>query len=165
MAAYASPLRPMTLFEIDSDVESIARQFFNFLERCGSNCNVVIGDGRLLLEQVPEMHFDLLMMDAFSSDAVPAHLVSREALKLYLSKLSPDGILLFNSTNRFIDIPRLVSGLVADAGLVAFVRRDSTGDLLSDGKLPSVYVVAARHPEDLAEFSLRLEPDCTFSDL
>jgi len=93
------------------------------------------------------------MMDAFSSDAVPAHLVSREALKLYLSKLAPDGILLFNCTNRFLDISRLVSGLVTDAGLVAFVRSDSQGDLQTDGKLPSIYVVAARHPEDLASLS------------
>jgi hypothetical protein len=94
-------------------------------------------------------------MDAFSSDAVPAHLVSREALELYLSKLAPGGILLFNSTNRFLDIGRLVSELVTDGGLVAFERRDSTGNLLVDGKLPSIFVVAARDIEDLGSLPER----------
>lgn len=149
MAAYGGPNRPITFFEIDPDVELIARRYFTFLERCAGNCEVIIGDGRLQLERIPAGHFDLLMMDAFSSDAVPAHLVSREALQLYLSKLAPGGILLFNSTNRFLDVARLVSELVTDAGLAAFVRRDPTGDLLADGKLPSIFVVAARKVEDL----------------
>jgi hypothetical protein len=149
MAAYAGPARPITFFEIDPDVESIARRFFTFLDRCAEHCKVIIGDGRLELERLPAGGFDLLMMDAFSSDAVPAHLVSREALELYLSKLAPDGILLFNSTNRFLDVGRLVSELVTDAGLVAFERRDPTGDLLVDGKLPSIFVVATRDINDL----------------
>jgi hypothetical protein len=149
MAAYAGPARPITFFEIDPDVESIARRFFTFLDRCAEHCKVIIGDGRLELERLPAGVFDLLMMDAFSSDAVPAHLISREAIELYLSKLAPGGILLFNSTNRFLDVGRLVSELVTDAGLVAFERQDSTGDLLVDGKLPSIFVVAARDIRDL----------------
>ena len=155
MAAYGGPARPITFFEIDPDVESVARRFFTFLDHCGTNCRVIIGDGRLELERVSDGAFDLLMMDAFSSDAVPAHLVSREALELYLSKLAPRGILLFNSTNRFLDIGRLVSELVTDAGLVAFERRDSTGNLLVDGKLPSIFVVAARDIEDLGSLPER----------
>jgi spermidine synthase len=155
MAAYGSSATPITFFEIDPDVESIARRFFTFLDRCAEHCNVIIGDGRLELERLPAGAFDLLMMDAFSSDAIPAHLVSREALELYLSKLAPEGILLFNSTNRFLDVAKLVSQLVTDGGLVAFERRDSTGDLLVDGKLPSIFVVAARDIRDLGSLPER----------
>jgi SAM-dependent methyltransferase len=153
MAAYADANHHVTFYEIDPSIEPIARQYFTFLARCGSNCDVIIGDGRLQLVQAGNESFDLLMLDAFSSDSVPTHLVSREALQLYLSKLAPDGILLFHVSNRFLDVERLVSSLVIDAGLVAFSRFDDAGDLRKEGKSSANHVVAARRLEDLGSIA------------
>jgi len=149
MAAYADAGHHVTFYEIDPSIEPIARQYFTFLTRCGSNCDVVIGDGRLQLVRADNESFDLLMLDAFSSDSVPTHLVSREALELYLSKLARDGILLFHVSNRFLDVERLVSSLVIDRGLVAFSRFDDAGELRKEGKSSANHLVAARRLEDL----------------
>jgi len=149
VAAYGDSRTQMTFFEIDPDSEFIARRFFTFLGRCGTNCRVVIGDGRLELQRVPDSHFDALMLDAFSSDAIPAHLISREALELYLKKLKPDGILLFHVTNRYLDVAGLVSSLVVDSKLAGFIRRDTREQLTINGVAPSIYVAAARGLEHL----------------
>jgi len=149
MAAYADAGHHVTFYEIDPSIEPIARQYFTFLTRCGSDCDVVIGDGRLQLVRADNESFDLLMLDAFSSDSVPTHLVSREALELYLSKLARDGILLFHVSNRFLDVERLVSSLVIDRGLVAFSRFDDAGELRKEGKSSANHLVAARRLEDL----------------
>src|SRR5437899_2984721 len=103
MAAYADSRHRVTFYEIDPSVEPIARRFFTFVPRCGSNCDVLIGDGRLQLARAPDSSFDLLLLDAFSSDSVPTHLVSREAVRLYLAKLAPDGILMFHVSNRYLN--------------------------------------------------------------
>ena len=100
MAAYGGPNRRITFFDVDPQVEDIARRFFFFLRRCGNYCDVVIGDGRRAIEATPDEHFDVLMLDAFSSDSIPPHLVSREALQIYLRKLKPGGLLLFHVSNR-----------------------------------------------------------------
>jgi hypothetical protein len=150
MAAYADASHHVRFYEIDPTVDTIARRYFTFLGRCGANCDVVIGDGRLQLAQEHDGTFDLLLLDAFSSDSVPTHLLSREAVQMYLSKLTPDGILLFNVSNRFLDVHKLVSVLVSDAGLVAFSRfDDAPADLKKLGKSPAQHLAAARHLEDL----------------
>jgi len=138
-------------YEIDSSVESIARQYFTFLSRCGPNCDVIIGDGRLQLEREPNGTLDLLLLDAFSSDSIPTHLLSREALEMYLVKLKPDGVLLFHVSNRYLDVEKLVSALLVDAGLIAFSRFDDAGDLRKSGKSSSNHVVAAHRLQDLGD--------------
>jgi SAM-dependent methyltransferase len=157
MAAYADASHQVTFYEIDPSIEPIAREFFTFLPRCASNCEVVIGDGRLKVAEAPAGFFDLLLLDAFSSDSVPTHLVSREALQLYLSKLAPDGILLFHVSNRYLNVEQLVSALVTDAGLVAFSRFDDAGELRKEGKSSANHLVAARRLEDLERISRRPE--------
>jgi hypothetical protein len=149
MAAYADASHHVRFYEIDPTVEPIARRYFTFLSRCGSNCDVVIGDGRLQLAQEHDGTFDLLLLDAFSSDSVPTHLLSREAVQMYLSKLTPDGVLLFNVSNRFLDVEKLVSVLVSDAGLVAFSRFDDAGAFKKLGKSPAQHLAAARNMRDL----------------
>ena len=155
MAAYADAAHRVTFFEIDPSVEPIARQFFTFLPRCGSNCDVVIGDGRLQLERMADSSFDLLLLDAFSSDSVPTHLLSREAVHLYLQKLKPDGILVFHVSNRYLNVEKLASSLISDAGLVAYSRFDDAGTLRNLGKSSANHVAAARHVEDLQEIAKR----------
>ena len=149
MASYADATHHVTFYEIDPSVEPIARRFFTFVPRCGSNCDVLIGDGRLQLSRAPDSSFDLLLLDAFSSDSVPTHLVSREAVRLYLAKLAPDGILMFHVSNRYLDVEKLVSSLVADAGLVAYSRFDDAGELRKLGKSSANHIVAARNLQDL----------------
>jgi len=155
MAAYADENHHVRFYEIDPSVEPIARQYFTFLPRCGSNCDVVTGDGRLQLAREHDGSFDFLLLDAFSSDSVPTHLLTREALQMYLSKLKPDGILVFNVSNRYLNVEKLVSALVGDAGLTAFYRFDEAGDLRKLGKTSAQHVVAARKPEDLQGISGR----------
>src|SRR5262249_1530214 len=144
MASYADPAHHVTFYEIDPSVEPIARRYFTFLSRCGSNCDVVIGDGRLQLAREPVASFDLILLDAFSSDSVPAHLVSGEALEMYLHKLKEDGVLLFHVSNRYLNVEKLVSALVTDAGLVALSRFDEAGELRKLGKSSANHLIAAR---------------------
>jgi SAM-dependent methyltransferase len=148
IAAYASPNRRITFIEIDPDVERIASQFFAFLRRCGASCDVIPGDGRLALARFPEAEFDLLILDAFSSDAIPAHLLSREALALYVSRLKPGGVLLFHVSSRYLKVRDLVAALVTDAEMPGLVRVDK--DDGPPGKSGSIYVAAAISTEALA---------------
>ena len=155
MAAYADPRHRVTFYEIDPSVDPIAQRFFTFLPRCGSNCDVIIGDGRLEVARAPNESLDLLLLDAFSSDSVPTHLISREAVQLYLTKLVPDGILMFHVSNRYLDVEKLVSSLVADAGLIAYSRFDDAGDLRKLGKTSANHIVAARRLEHLQPIAAR----------
>jgi SAM-dependent methyltransferase len=155
MAAYADANHRVTFYEIDPSIEPIAREYFTFLPRCGANCDVIVGDGRLKVAEAPDGYFDLLLLDAFSSDSVPTHLVSREALQLYLSKLVPDGVVLFHVSNRYLNIEQLVSALITDAGLVGFSRFDDAGDLRTKGKSSANHLVTARRLEDLKGIETR----------
>jgi hypothetical protein len=111
----------------------------------------VIGDGRLSIERTPDEEFDVLLLDAFNSDSIPAHLVSREAVDMYLKKLKPNGLILFHVSNRYMDVESLVSAVSVDAGLQGLVRYDD--DETETGKTSSDYVVAARHKEDFGELN------------
>lgn len=148
VAAYALPNRHFTFFEIDPQVEAIAREFFTFLPRCGNQCDVVLGDGRLSLVNFPDRHFDLLILDAFNSDSIPAHLVSKEALAMYRSKIKPDGAILFHVSNRYLRTEDLVAALVTDAGLPALSRNDT--DESDFGKSESQYIIAALNSESIS---------------
>jgi SAM-dependent methyltransferase len=141
IAAYGQPNRHITFFEIDPQVEYIARHFFTYLPRCGKDCDVVLGDGRLSIVKAPDREFDLLILDAFNSDAIPAHLLSREALAIYQKKLKPDGAVLFHVSNRYLRVGELVSALALEAGLPAMMRIDD--DDSEPGKSRSAYVIVA----------------------
>jgi spermidine synthase len=147
MAGWTAPHRHITFFDIDPQVREIATNIFTFLPRCGANCDVVIGDGRLSIEKSQPASFDLLMLDAFNSDSIPAHLVSREAVKMYLTKLKSNGLLMFHVSNRYMDVESLVSAVVTDANLVALVRHDD--ELQTPLKARSHFVVAASNGDAL----------------
>jgi hypothetical protein len=151
MAGWGRPDRHITFFDIDPQVEDIARSFFTYLKRCDTNCNIVIGDGRLSMEKSPDNEFDVLMLDAFNSDSIPAHLVSREAVQMYLKKLKPNGLILFHVSNRYMDVESLVSAVSLDVGLQGLVRYDDNEE--PSGKTSSDYVVVARHTEDFGELN------------
>jgi SAM-dependent methyltransferase len=147
MAAWTAPHRRIMFFDIDPQVVEISGRFFTFLAECAENCGVRIGDGRLLIEQSADHSFDLLMLDAFNSDSIPAHLVSREAIAMYMRKLKPEGLLMFHVSNRYMDVEGLISAVVTDAGLEARVRHDE--ELQAPLKARSHYIVAGRNPDAL----------------
>lgn len=147
IAAYGNPRRRITFFDIDPQVEHIARNLFTFIRRCGSQCDIVIGDGRLAIQARPDHEFDAIILDAFNSDSIPAHLVSREAVRMYMTKLKPDGVLLFHVSNRYLDVESLARVVSDEEGFPAFVRNDD--DEEPRGKAASDYVVTVRRLEYL----------------
>ncbi len=153
LACYGQPGQRWTFYEIDPTVVQVARdpRLFTFLRDCPPATDVVLGDARLSLTRAPENHFDVLVVDAFNSDAIPVHLLTREALALYLGKLTDDGVLAVHITNRYLDLRPVLGDLARDAGLKALVRDD--GDIpqfeRATGKSASVWVVAARQPANL----------------
>jgi hypothetical protein len=108
MAAYARQGDHYTYYEINPQVEEIARKEFSFLSDSPGMVEIKIGDGRLLLEQEWNQQFDLLAVDAFSGDSIPIHLLTIEAIKLYFSHLKPDGILAFHVSNLYLDLPQVI---------------------------------------------------------
>jgi hypothetical protein len=145
LAAYAKSGQQWTFYEIDPEVERIARdsRYFTHLATCGSRCQVVIGDARLSLMQRSDMH-DVIVLDAFSSDSIPIHLITREAVRLYLSRLNQDGVLAIHISNNHLDLRPVVAGVMQDLGLVGRVQFQQTPPNLDTGKYPSMWTVLAR---------------------
>lgn len=151
LACYGQPTQSWTFYEIDPAVVRIARdpQLFSYLNDCQPDAPVVLGDARLALATTDEQ-YDLLFLDAYSSDAVPVHLITREALALYGERLAPGGLLIFNISNRHLDLEPVLGALAADAGLVALVRGDfelSAADAAA-GYAPAVWTLMARSGAD-----------------
>ena len=122
LAAYARPHDSFVFYELNPDVVRMAHQHFTFLAQSEGDVSVEVGDGRLLLSQSPESErLDLLVIDAFSSDAIPTHLLTREAMHLYHARLSPGGLIAFHVTNRTLDLVNVVQALAQDKGLGARV--------------------------------------------
>src|SRR5207248_959316 len=122
LACYGQPGQEVTFFEIDSEVVKIARDprfFTNLLdaEERGCNVKITMGDARLSLQQAPDNHFRILLVDAFSSDAIPVHLITQEALQLYMKKLTPDGIVVFHISNRYLNLEPVLANLIEAEGL------------------------------------------------
>ena len=111
---------------------------------------MVLGDARLSLAASSE-RYDLMILDAYSSDAIPVHLLTREALRLYLGHLAPHGMVAFHLSNRYFDLVPLVARLAADAGMVCRVSNsyDLTKQDIVEGKIPSLYAIMTRSAEDL----------------
>ena len=111
LASYAQPGQRWTFYEIDAAVERIARdpRFFTYLRDCEAEAvDIILGDARQRLRGAPDGAYQLIVLDAFSSDALPVHLLSREAIRLYRAKLAPGGLLLFNLTNRYLDLDPVI---------------------------------------------------------
>lgn len=150
-AAYARAGEAWTFYEIDPMVVDIARdpRLFTYLSACaGARPNIALGDARLRLREAADGAYDLIVLDAFSSDAVPAHLMTREALALYLRKLAPGGVIAFHVSNRSLQLERVAGGIAREAGLASRIFDD--GRQGSDvGLDPSTWVAVARTTEDL----------------
>jgi len=124
LACYGAPGSRWTFYEIDPLVERVASDasLFSFLDRSAATIDVKIGDGRLSLAAEPSGQFDVIVVDVFSSDAVPAHLLTREFLTIALDRLAPGGLLAFNISNRYLDLAPIVSSAAAMAGAETLVQ-------------------------------------------
>ena len=156
MASYAKPGTPWTFYEIDPAVVRIAQdpRYFTYLADAFPEpgaLTIVLGDARLRLREAPEGAYGLLVLDAFSSDAIPVHLLTRQAIALYFTKIAPHGMLALHVSNRYLDLKPVVADIARDAGLAARSRDDLdvSDELLARGKTPSQWIVLARSSEDL----------------
>ncbi len=149
MACYAAPGEEITFYEIDPLVEQIGRdaRYFTFLRDCSAQIQVVLGDARISLKRTPDRTYCMLILDAFAADAIPVHLLTREAVQLYLSKLVDHGILVLHISNRYLDLEKVLSNVANDARLIALIENDTTDTRA--GKLPSTWVVMGRNPKNL----------------
>jgi len=125
IAAWMKPGDALTFYEISPRVVDIARREFTYLADTPAKTELVMGDGRLSLEREPARGYDVLGIDAFSGDSIPMHLVTREAMALYVKHLKPDGVIVFQATNRYIDLLPVVKRLAAEFGFEAVNVADS----------------------------------------
>ena len=148
VACYGSGGAPWTFYEINPAVARVARdsRYFSFLQDCQPDARIRLGDGRLLLAN-DAGHYPLIILDAFSSDAVPTHLLTLEAISAYTDKLAPDGLIVVNISNRFIDLLPILAAAAERLGLTAAWRFDTTTDRLARS---SKWVAMARSPDLLA---------------
>lgn len=152
LVAYAETGEHWRFYEVDPVVVEIATtdELFTYLADAPASVDTNEGDGRLGLAAEPSRTIDVIMVDAFTGDAVPAHLLTREAVELYLGRLRPSGILVFNTSNRFVDVSRVVAGAAEETGMVGIVRGDDEAATASaSGRDPSEWVVVARTEDDL----------------
>lgn len=119
VACYAWPGQEYTFFEIDPLVAEMASdpERFTFLSECAPEARIVLGDGRLTLADEPEDMYDILLIDAFSSDSIPAHLLTREAVELYLSRVSEDGLVVVHVSNRYMALETVVARVAGALGV------------------------------------------------
>ena len=129
LSCYRKPGQHWTIFEIDPVMVDIARDpsKFTFLSKCAGDTPIVIGDARLQIEQGPAAQFDILVIDAFSSDAIPLHLLTKEAIGIYTRALKPDGVLLIHISNRFFDLQPVLAAEAKARGWSSAVRLDPAG--------------------------------------
>lgn len=119
VATFTRPGQYLRFYEINPEVQRQAEKYFSYLRDCPAKLDVVLGDGRLSLEREPPQNYHLLALDAFSGDAVPMHLLTREAFAVYLRHLRPDGVLAVNITNQHIDLAPVIYALAAEYELQA----------------------------------------------
>jgi len=170
LGTYSVPDQKWDFYEIDPAIVRISSnpKLFTFLGNCTrGSYRVILGDARLKLREAPQGYYGVIVMDAFSSDSVPAHLLTIQALELYLTKLAPDGMLAFHISNRYLNLEPVLSGLARRAALSAFIRRDGAGN--SFGKLSSAWVVMARNDAALGAIAndsrwVKLKGDVVWTD-
>ena len=156
-ACYADSSERWTFYEIDRQVIRIAEnpKYFSFLSLCTPAAPVIAGDARLELAAQRPVPNALMILDAYSADAVPTHLLTVEALDLYLRNLADDGVLLFNISNQYFDLRPVLGNLAAARGLAAYYQEDAIAEstALQTGQFGSRWVAMARKSSDLASIS------------
>jgi hypothetical protein len=158
LAAYARPGDRVTFYEIDRLVRDVAfdPRYFTYAADArdrGASLRMELGDARIRLDAVhrerPEERYDVILVDAFTSDAIPVHLLTREALRLYFDMLGPRGILALHISNRYLRLEPVVANLAVDRGYARLLQHGDTGDVR--GGVEASWALLARRPEDFGE--------------
>jgi spermidine synthase len=150
LSCYAQPGQSWTFFEIDPAMVEVARNRFTFLGSCAPQARIVLGDARLSMARQPAGAIDILAVDAFSSDAVPMHLLTSEALEVYRRALRPDGIVLFHISNRYLDLQPVIADLAARGGWTAAMMEYSPNEEEKAANATlSVWIALSRSPETI----------------
>jgi SAM-dependent methyltransferase len=162
LSCYAHANYAWTIFEIDPAMVNVARNQFTFLGKCAPQARIVLGDARLSLSQQPANSIDILAVDAFSSDAVPMHLLTHEALQVYGRAVQPNGIVLFHISNRYLDLRPVIAELAQsshwNAAMLEYVPTD---DEQAQNATISVWIALSRNPETLARLEQLSGDDAT----
>jgi len=159
LAAYAQPGTRMTFFEIDPTVRFIAEQSgrFSYISAArerGADIQVILGDARITLTSTSDHSLDALLLDAFSGDAIPIHLLTRQALDMYLRKLTPRGLLLVHISNIYLNLKPVLGNVAASAGCLSIARDDlDNGTTRPIGWQASQWVAIARQREDFGSIA------------
>ncbi|MFN6951266.1 MAG: spermidine synthase [Albidovulum sp.] len=167
LACYRRAGQDWTFYEIDAAVDRIARDpsLFTFLTACAPTAPTRLGDARMILAQEPaEPAYDILVIDAYGSDAVPMHLTTDEAMRLYLDRLAPGGVLVYHISNRYYAIERPLARSAAARGLASRIQDYPGREAIDPGDTPSRVVILARTEADLGPLGrdprwVPLEPD------
>jgi len=167
LAAYGEAGQRLTFFEIDPVVRETATNpaYFTYVTDSKAKVDIVLGDARLSLATQPDNEFGIIVLDAFSSDAIPIHLLTREAIQMYFKKLEPDGILVVHISNRYLDLAPILSAEAQDLHLAALQEEDGATEPEKDqGKTASSYVLLTRNksafkPLNKVDWNLLDAPD------
>lgn len=152
-ACYAKPGQDWTFYEIDPDVVRVATdpELFGMINRCAPQARIILGDARLKVGEQADKWYDILLIDAFSSDAIPTHLITREAIGGYMEKVADDGILIVHISNRYLDLTSIVAEAAQSLGFVAMIGdRNSEPDNEADTAVR--VIVIARSVERLLRY-------------
>lgn len=147
LAAYGRPDDRLRFYEINPAVVELAQRHFTFLKECQADTEIALGDARLVLERESPQQFDVLVLDAFSGDGIPVHLLTREAGEVYLRHLKSDGVLAFHITNNYFDLRPVLAGLAQEFEMAhVIVERNATPKA---GTLISTWGLLSRDPATL----------------
>jgi SAM-dependent methyltransferase len=155
IAAYGKPGDRYHFFEIDPAVVAVAQRWFTFLSDSPAKVTLHVGDGRLLLRQGVAPLLDVLAVDAFSGDSIPVHLLTREAVELYLQRVKPGGVIALHVSNRHLDLRPVVGRIAAEIGLQAAYVDDKIGEHDGPEKASSDWILLARERAPLDAATIR----------
>lgn len=153
LSAYAGPGQEIDFYEIDQTVKKISTNpdYFSFLSECKANWKVILGDARFTMEKAPPHSYGIIILDAFSSDAIPVHLLTKEAVDLYFSKLRKDGVLLIHITNKYVTLAPVLAKLADEYGLAGRICDDESDYEIA--KYGTTWVILARKETDFGSLS------------
>ncbi len=163
IAIYGKPGDTVRFYEINPEVERLARKYFTYLSAGRANVDVVLGDARLTLDSEPPQNYDVLIVDAFSSDAVPIHLLTKEAFEIYLKHLAPNGVLAFHLSTMHLDLKSVVWKMAEHFNLdKMWIEND---EIVGIGAMGSDWILLSRDDKALAIPSLQQKARSPKSDL
>ena len=163
IAIYGNEGDTIRFYEINPDMERLARKYFTYLADSKAVIDVALGDGRLVMENEPPQQYDVLVLDAFSSDAVPVHLLTTEAMEIYLKHLASDGVIAFHISTQHLDLQSVVWKLAEHFGLKTVWIQSSEHE--DQGALASDWILLARNDHFLKTDVIQKNRSLPYADL